>query len=777
MPTASNILGPIAPLPSLAERPPRFIVEMEWTVNPTGVGGGTDLWTPVTHLVKRWSIRRGRVGRLGKVETGRCEIVLDNTDRRFEVGYTGELVNNVENPSLEMFPPDLSGWTAVGTPEGPIAGSGAATPYVGGSRTVSIRQPTGSFAVGDGIELKKNNGSRFPVSAQSVWTFSVYTKSGGSTPNTALGRCQILEYNAAGTLIQTTSGAIHDFPAGPPFGVWYRRFVTVTTQPTTATVALRWLVSTAGTGQTNEAIVFDAAQLENGPLSAYCDGEQDNCRWQGARHLSSSSRGGPYHGNLRPMRRLRITSLSGNLLRDSSFDTPPGSNLTDLDDPDENNVWVRYNAATGTLTRVGSPVHSPGFSYQATGYSAGHTIAFRQRYRWRIPIQSTDQLTLSCYLQKSGAGNPKSTFILWLYDEGMISGTGFGLAAFNPPIGSWQRYSKTVTIAPGAGYKWAVADFTLVDTTADTGVTVWIDDVQLEFGPAPSDYVNTRAGVSERFRGYMQNFPQESPSYRRGETTIVAVDGFAALANGEYSGDPPSEGTTERITRMLDDANWPIGLRRLDAGTKTLAAITDLVDDHLSHIVQVGEAELGLIFVDGFGRLVFHDANHRSTDPRSTVSQFLFGDAAGELPYLPSILPDYDLAKIINEAKATRAGGTEQVASDTDSKNRYFTRTRSYQSLLSTDAAVLTFAQAIVSKYKEPQMEPAELSFEPARAPGLWDVAMRIELSDRITVKRRPQGALTSPRTFECFVEGIQEAADLDPRSFKWVTTLNLSLV
>src|SRR5690606_11181437 len=39
-----------------------------------------------------------------------------------------------------------------------------------------------------------------------------------------------------------------------------------------------------------QTFYVDALQLENGPLTTYCDGEQEDCFWNGALHKSTSTR-------------------------------------------------------------------------------------------------------------------------------------------------------------------------------------------------------------------------------------------------------------------------------------------------------------------------------------------------------------------------------------------------------------------------------------------------------------------------------------------------------
>lgn len=53
-------------------------------------------WTDVTAYVREVTIRRGRQFELDRVETGHCEVKLDNRDRRFDPMHTGPYYPNVK---------------------------------------------------------------------------------------------------------------------------------------------------------------------------------------------------------------------------------------------------------------------------------------------------------------------------------------------------------------------------------------------------------------------------------------------------------------------------------------------------------------------------------------------------------------------------------------------------------------------------------------------------------------------------------------------------------
>jgi hypothetical protein len=918
----SNILGAVVGPPNTIPQPPRLFVEMDFLRAPTQDHTAPEEWRRVTKFVRKFQISKGRKTRLGRAETGTCQLTLDNTDRRFEPGFIGQIGNYIQNPSLEE---NNDGWTALG---GAGVDNASGNGRFGDNSRSIWRADAGPAQAGDGARVVNVDGSRIPVTPSALWTLSAYGYA-DATLFPLVWKMQILEYNAAGTLIQTTDGAS---AAAAVYYDWERRSMSVTTQATTVTVACQFvIVSVGGSGEIYAGLTIDAAQLQPGPLTGYVDGTLDG-RWAGTAHASVTYKTGPYHP-IKPLRRVRITAVRGNPVEDPTFERSYNTISNDVTSP---NGWLRQIGGSGSVAIVTSPAPPFGTRLLEATFPVGSSAGARTAPRYRIPVEPGDTIIASAYLRKS-VGSPAldvDIIVTQQNRKGVSVGSQTSTPTYgvDPPSGSWQRYQTSPLVIDDEA---TTIELSISSGSAASNAVFYISSVQVDYGGAVSDF--NIGGLNRRFEGYMENFPQESPSHRRGLITVRAFDGFGPLANGDYIDSPPSEGSTARIGRVLDTAGWPLYLRTLDAGTKTLAAQTDVKEKYLEHLLKVAETELGLLYVDGWGRVVFHDANHRTTAVRSTRVQHVFGDgvvgananadpsfeenvnemltfsdggtptlsrvttdsvdgiasaqivntgthtvhllysnlkvipvkvgdvlrisgwvkavtsgatnanviarmlkadgtyltdvgAAGvtpttgqwhfvtgdvvvpagaafasvsgivtwpsgsnrtsrydnlqiapltavrELPFLPSILPDYDVAKVINRVRATAPGGTEQEAFDSTSESDYFTRDREYQTLHSSDAGALAFAQAIVAKYKQPVLEPPTLSIEPSRHESLWLPALTVDLSDRILILRRPQGGAV--RAYPCYVEGISEVCDLDPNSaFKWQTTFALSLV
>jgi len=110
-----------------------------------------------------------------------------------------------------------------------------------------------------------------------------------------------------------------------------------------------------------------------------------------------------------------------------------------------------------------------------------------------------------------------------------------------------------------------------------------------------------------------------------------------------------------------------------DLGVKNMQE-ANTKDKNLFDAVQsVSNTELGYWFVDGAGFVTFRDTNRRSS---STAVKYVFGDGAGEIPYMGGdLVINYDLQYVYNQVRVNRRGGAMSYASDAGSINKYYPRT------------------------------------------------------------------------------------------------------
>lgn len=251
-----------------------------------------------------------------------------------------------------------------------------------------------------------------------------------------------------------------------------------------------------------------------------------------------------------------------------------------------------------------------------------------------------------------------------------------------------------------------------------------------------------------------------SASLAPGSTGTGVPDGLSQsyLSGGTFT----AELSGDRIERVLDSMNpaWPAGDRMLDVGQQKVGPAGFGPNDgqgSLQHVQDVSASELGYVFINGAGKVVFHDSAHRTTSGLSTTSNATFGDSGTELEYL-SLVPNFDVVHIRNEVKVTPGALATQTVSDATSQTRYVKRSMNRSTLLTTTAAASSQASALLAKLKDPKFRFDSMAIQPLQNLDLWLQALSREIGDRITVKRRPPDGNTGTpvTTVVCFIESVQ---------------------
>ncbi|MBB2914850.1 hypothetical protein FHS43_006162 [Streptosporangium becharense] len=285
----------------------------------------------------------------------------------------------------------------------------------------------------------------------------------------------------------------------------------------------------------------------------------------------------------------------------------------------------------------------------------------------------------------------------------------------------------------------------------------------------------TWAGVTyDLYRGYADDWQPSWDHPTMSVTTVPCFDAFEALANNSRAAVAAvgaGETTGQRIHRILDSAGWSPIHRLISMGDSTVQATT-LEGEALAELQRVADSELGELYVDGAGRVVFRNRRALLTDSRSNTSQATFGDdrAAGELPYQDPQAGN-DKTQLYNLVRIGRAGGTVQVTEDTSSREEFFTRTFERDDLLlETDAEARDYAAWILHISREPELRFAQITINPMRNPTeLFPQVLGREIGDRITVIRRPPGG-GDPVVRDCFIRGIVH----EIKQARWRTTWTL---
>jgi hypothetical protein len=282
------------------------------------------------------------------------------------------------------------------------------------------------------------------------------------------------------------------------------------------------------------------------------------------------------------------------------------------------------------------------------------------------------------------------------------------------------------------------------------------------------------AGVTyEVIRGFVDSWEIDYTLPNYSSAVMQCTDAFKVLTSYDRTAGGSvgaGEDTGARVSRILDSAGWPSADRVINTGSSTLQATT-LDGDVLSELQLAQDSELGELYVDAGGRVVFRSRHALLEDSRSVISQVTFGDGGGTERAYSDVVVEYDDTQLVNLVQVSRVGGAVQVVQDADSQAAYLIRSFNRSDLLlQTDTDVAAWAGFLLFQSKDPEFRLAELVVNPRRDPdNLYPQVLGLAIGDRITVVVRPPGG-GAAISRDVFVRGM--AHTFAPA--KWSTTLTL---
>jgi hypothetical protein len=269
---------------------------------------------------------------------------------------------------------------------------------------------------------------------------------------------------------------------------------------------------------------------------------------------------------------------------------------------------------------------------------------------------------------------------------------------------------------------------------------------------------------------YVTTYPDNSSFDDVAITTIQAVDAFrlAQLAQiSTVTGATAGDLSGTRINEILDEIDWPISMRDIDAGLTTLQADPGTNRTALQALITATESEYGAVYVDATGSFVFQDRDVTVASIAGTPT--VFADDGTGIDYFNAswILND---VLVFNKATITRVGGTAQVAFNQASIDKYFLHSYFLDSLLmESDAVALDYARAYVASRQETSIRCDAIVLDlytPNYDTGVV-AALDLDFFDPITVLTTQPGGSTIEKTLQIF--GVR--MNITPNSWKTTFT------
>lgn len=267
------------------------------------------------------------------------------------------------------------------------------------------------------------------------------------------------------------------------------------------------------------------------------------------------------------------------------------------------------------------------------------------------------------------------------------------------------------------------------------------------------------ATTYDLFRGVVESWPLEYPD--KGKNSLVqvpCVDGFKLIGQVDISGGTyAQEATDVRIGNVLDDVDWPAGLRDLDDGLAQVQAFDpDGTNTALAHILDAAESEVGVFYLDGGGTAVFGNRVRFSGGP---VSAGTFSPSG--IPF-SDVSVVYDDEFLWNDVRVTRDGGELQQATDATSITSNGRRVLLRDVMPnSNDPEAFDVATWLVAMFAEQEVRVRSLTLSPRSSPAdLWPQVLGRELTDAVTVSFDPPTGDTF--TQECVIQRIIHTFDAE---------------
>lgn len=522
------------------------------------------------------------------------------------------------------------------------------------------------------------------------------------------------------------------------------------------------------------------------------------------RHFDPNYADGPYAGNLKPMRGLQVRAsyagitypqFTGYLDRIQQRYLGPHSSEADLIATDGFKIlarkrlppsvyivevsadqparWYRLDEPSDTpivfdsIARAdGTPIGDPAFgSAGIVDRDPGSAMATTAS-----PVQgfSTDVGLHPAAI--SGTGPFSIEF--WL-QCGVQAGSGGGSVFYQPQApGTAAGLIDVRVMGGGSGSPGVLTLWTSLIPTVFVQSTVRVDDdsrhhcvVGREAGGTLKIYVD---GV-DRTSSVVVSTDSINPSVMYVASAFGTVNGLAGvlqhlaiydealssarIAAHNSAGRTPWTGDTsgERLERILDLVDWPAALRDIDTGDSTLQGASLDSGGALDYAQKIRESEFGALYMTADGKVRFEGRGNLVNQP--TVATF--GDGPGEVGYV-EIVPDYADDLIRNDVTVSRIDGTAQNTQDAASIEEFQIQDYTIDGLLHDDDALSRdAADFFVSEYAQPIQRFTQIRIMPRKDPTVrFPAILARELTDRVTVIRRPQG-IGAPIEQISVVEGI----------------------
>jgi hypothetical protein len=215
---------------------------------------------------------------------------------------------------------------------------------------------------------------------------------------------------------------------------------------------------------------------------------------------SYTGAGAPYNGNIKPMRRLRVTA-DRNLMtvNQSSLET-------------DTTGWLALTNCA--IARSTAQAQAGSASLRLTSTAGGDMSACTLYGTLGFPVQGGDTYTLSAYLKAATSGRSITFEFDWFDSDGVSVSSDVGATGSSDTTSSWTLATLSAAAPSTAAYARACIQ---VDSTGAGGEVHYVDNISF-------------TGPSCLFSGFIDGWGQQYEKPKNAVAVVRATDGFKVLA-------------------------------------------------------------------------------------------------------------------------------------------------------------------------------------------------------------------------------------------------------
>jgi hypothetical protein len=279
-------------------------------------------------------------------------------------------------------------------------------------------------------------------------------------------------------------------------------------------------------------------------------------------------------------------------------------------------------------------------------------------------------------------------------------------------------------------------------------------------GPNPTSYVFCSGpGVAPASTARIR----EIAAYNVALTATQVANHYASASG--WAGDTSGQ----RIGRILDLAGWPSADRSIDAGGVTVPSVDRVTGSALDLCQTIAIADGGGLWVDPAGLVTFRSRLSRNEVAAYSTTQATFGVSGADHRYMDA-QPAQDDALIKNTISVSRQNGLPYKFTDATSIARYLpiSDDSSTNLYLANDNDVISRGRWLIANYADPSPRLESVTVNARHTSTLASLVPTLDIWEKVAVKVPHVGGVGTATTYTISIEMLTH--DIDVYNLQWIT-------